>query len=473
MAILPKGLLPTIPTTPISAILPGLTLQCLSPPKQGRGKNRLRILVEPGSYSCLNMGDVALLQVAVTRLSELWPEAHIEVVTEAPARLQTYCPGVTPILASGGRDWFDHFLIARKRRKLGTGLRSTLESCDSLLRDNLPSLYGSALALEMKLRRNGDPGTMRTFLDSLRLADLVVLCGSGIFHDQFHERVTQLLNTLGMAIRLGTPVAMFSQGFGPVENLVLREQIRKVLPRMKLIALREKLIGPAFVAEMGVSKQNTVFTGDDTLELPFQQRNESLGDGIGVGIRLTNYSQMDDNMVAPIQLALRKATEKYQACIVPVPILLREESDSKALRTLLLGCKIASQDPSAVRSPADLIQQVGRCRVVVTGSYHSAIFALGQGIPVVAFAKSAYYRQKFAGLNDHYGDGMQLVELDSCDTQLLPAIEKAWESAASLRPELLRITRELIQRSRGAYAALAEVLSVSKNGHILLQDIGA
>jgi len=109
----------------------------------------------------------------------------------------------------------------------------------------------------------------------------------------------------------------------------------------------------------------------------------------------------------------------------------------------------------------------------VTGSYHSAIFALGQGIPVVAFAKSAYYRQKFAGLNDHFGDGMQLVELDSCDTQLLPAIEKAWESAASLRPELLRITRELIQRSRGAYAALAEVLSVSKNGHILLQDIGA
>jgi polysaccharide pyruvyl transferase WcaK-like protein len=97
----------------------------------------------------------------------------------------------------------------------------------------------------------------------------------------------------------------------------------------------------------------------------------------------------------------------------------------------------------------------------VSGSYHSAVFALGQGIPVVAFAKSTYYRQKFAGLKDQYGDGLQVVEFDSCSTQLLPSIEKAWESAASLRPELLRVTQQLIQMSRNAYAALAESLNTS------------
>jgi polysaccharide pyruvyl transferase WcaK-like protein len=410
------------------------------------------------------MGDVAVLQVAGARLSELWPEARIEVLTESPTRLQTFCPRVTPILESGGRAWFDHFLIARKRRKLTAGLRRTLESCDSLLRDNLPSLYGSALALEMKLRGNGDPETMRTFLNSLLLADLVVLSGSGIFHDMFHERVIQLLNTLGMANRLGTPIAMFSQGFGPVENPGLLEQIRKVLPRVELIAMREKLASPTFLASVEVASQRTIFTGDDSLELAFHYRNESLGTGIGVGVRLTAYSQMDQSMVAPIQSALRRATEKYTACIVPVPILLRDESDSEALRALLSGCEIASQDPNVLRSPADIIEQVGRCRIVVSGSYHSAVFALGQGIPVVAFAKSTYYRQKFAGLKDQYGDGLQVVEFDSCGTQLLPAIEKAWESAASLRPELLRITQQLIQMSRCAYAALAEILNAPKDG---------
>jgi colanic acid/amylovoran biosynthesis protein len=407
------------------------------------------------------MGDVAVLQVAVSRLSELWPDARIEVLTESPTQLQTYCPSVTPILESGGRAWFDHFLIARKRKNLTAGLRRTLESCDSLLRDNLPSLYGFVLALEMKVRGNGDPETMRTYLNSLLLADLVVLSGSGIFHDKFQERVIQLLSTLGMANRLGTPVAMFSQGFGPIENPALLEQIRKVLPGVRLIAMREKLVSPTFLASVGVISRSTMFTGDDSLELAFQNVKESLGTGIGVGVRLTNYSQMDETRIAPIQSALRTATEKYSAYIVPVPILLRDESDSEALRTLLSGCEITSQDPGVLRSPADIIEQVGRCRIVVSGSYHSAVFALGQGIPVVAFAKSTYYRQKFAGLKDQYGDGLQVVEFDSCSTQLLPSIEKAWESAASLRPELLRVTQQLIQMSRNAYAALAESLNTS------------
>ena len=421
--------------------------------------------MESGSYSCLNMGDVAVLEVAVDRLLELWPDARIEVLTESPTRLQTFCPGVTPILESGRRAWFEHFLIARKRKNLAPGLRRTLESWDSLLRDNLPSLYGSALALEMKLRGNGDPETMRTYLDSLLLADLVVLSGSGIFHDKFQERVIQLLSTLGMANRLGTPVAMFSQGFGPVENPALLEPIRKVLPRVKLIAMREKVVSPTFLASVGVTSRSTIFTGDDSLELAFQHRNESLGTGIGVGVRLTTYSQMDETRIAPIQSALRKATENYSAYVVPLPILLRDESDSEALRTLLSGCEITSQDPSVLRSPADIIEQVGRCRIVVSGSYHSAVFALGQGIPVVAFANSTYYRQKFAGLKDQYGDGLRLVEFDSCSTQLLPSIEKAWESAASLRPDLLRITQQLIQMSRGAYSALAEILNASRDGH--------
>jgi hypothetical protein len=47
-----------------------------------------RILVEPGSYACHNMGDVAMMQVAVTRMSELWPQAEIGAVTSHPGKIQ-------------------------------------------------------------------------------------------------------------------------------------------------------------------------------------------------------------------------------------------------------------------------------------------------------------------------------------------------------------------------------------------------
>ena len=50
------------------------------------------------------------------------------------------------------------------------------------------------------------------------------------------------------------------------------------------------------------------------------------------------------------------------------------------------------------RDSALVIERVGECRVVVTGSYHGAVFALAQGIPVVALVKSPYYVNKMAGL---------------------------------------------------------------------------
>ena len=76
-----------------------------SPGRQSR-QLVMRILVENGSYSLLNMGDVAMLQVAVARLSSLWPDALIEVITDKPNLLAEYCPNAHPIPARGRHTWF-------------------------------------------------------------------------------------------------------------------------------------------------------------------------------------------------------------------------------------------------------------------------------------------------------------------------------------------------------------------------------
>ena len=65
----------------------------------------MRILVENGCYDLCNMGDVAMLQVAVQRLSNLWPDASIEVVTAEPGLLAQYCPNAHPITARGRNLW--------------------------------------------------------------------------------------------------------------------------------------------------------------------------------------------------------------------------------------------------------------------------------------------------------------------------------------------------------------------------------
>ena len=68
-------------------------------------------------------------------------------------------------------------------------------------------------------------------------------------------------------------------------------------------------------------------------------------------------------------------------------------------------------------SPWALARQVGRCRIVVSGAYHVAVFALAQGIPVVGLSSSRYYDDKFEGLAAMFGTGLELVRLDGDDVE--------------------------------------------------------
>jgi len=58
----------------------------------------MRILVEPSDYVLLN---AAMLEVALTRLSVLQPQALIEVLTDTPDRFPQFGPNVRPFGATG------------------------------------------------------------------------------------------------------------------------------------------------------------------------------------------------------------------------------------------------------------------------------------------------------------------------------------------------------------------------------------
>ena len=107
--------------------------------------------------------------------------------------------------------------------------------------------------------------------------------------------------------------------------------------------------------------------------------------------------------------------------------------------------------------PAEVARRVGRCRVLVTGAYHLAVFALSQGIPVVALTSSAYYDDKFLGLGEMFGQGLTLIRLDDPDLEpaLTAAIDQAWRVAPGVREPLRDRARLQIEASRAAFDRVA------------------
>jgi polysaccharide pyruvyl transferase WcaK-like protein len=93
----------------------------------------------------------------------------------------------------------------------------------------------------------------------------------------------------------------------------------------------------------------------------------------------------------------------------------------------------------------------------VTGAYHLAVFALSQGIPVVALTSTIYYDDKFLGLSEMFGQGLTLVRLDDpCLEQTLAmAIDQAWQAALVVREPLRARARMQIDASRAAFDRIA------------------
>ena len=65
----------------------------------------MKIFILPGTLHCNNLGDLAMLQVALQRLGKIWPNAVFFVLTGAEAKLKIYCPEAVPVPVHGLKCW--------------------------------------------------------------------------------------------------------------------------------------------------------------------------------------------------------------------------------------------------------------------------------------------------------------------------------------------------------------------------------
>lgn len=254
---------------------------------------------------------------------------------------------------------------------------------------------------------------------------------------------------------------MLGHGLGPLQNSKLRNKAKVVLPKVNLISLREKRAGIPLLKAFGVSSKRILTTGDDAIELVYKNRGLELGGAIGVNLRIANYSDISNDLIDKVRGALHEAAAKMDVPLLPIPIEFYElNSDVRTIKQLLAGYDDASDGGDSLRTPVEVIEQAGKCRVVVTGSYHAGVFSLAQGIPVIGLVKSEYYKDKFLGLANQFGVGCEMLLLDDkkLREKLIDSIDKAWHQAEELRPQLLEAARQQIELGHNAYRRVYQLV---------------
>jgi polysaccharide pyruvyl transferase WcaK-like protein len=431
----------------------------------------MRIIVatglNTGAAEYKNMGDIAMLQVAVARLMSLWPPAQIEVLTDSPSNLARYCPGGRPLSRAGCKSWVgDRILLGRYHEFLPKWVSIGLSNLKQTIAVRRPGFLEFLINLRLGFRNgNGRRRDFNDFLEALRKSDLLVVCGSGGFADSCREWNLSILSTMEAAIRHRVPVVMFGQGMGPLNDPVVLSRARAVLPAITMITLRGSTGGLQLLESIGVSSAKVLTTGDEAIELAYDARVNKPGCGIGINLRVAPYAQVTTDTIDEVRPVLQEFARRHKASLLPVPIAFHEfANDHQTIRRLLAGFDDESDGGSSLDTPLMLIEQVARCRILVTGAYHAAVFALAQGIPVVCLTNSSYYLGKFNGLEELFGIGCTTVVLGEPDlpSRLATAIEHAWNSAEAVRLPLLHAALHQVEESRGAYQRLQSLIGFSK-----------
>lgn len=405
----------------------------------------MRILVDQSGYDLLNIGDVAMLQGCIARLRQQWPDASIMVIAHASKRLAGYCPGTLAI----GPTFADHPAAARLPRRYRLGSEQVWK------------IAGPYLSIRPGRAGSPQGRCPRTAVEAVRAADLVVASGGGYLTDVWWWHAAGVLSLLALAQRLGKATAMFGQGIGPADRWSLRAQARSVLPGLTALGLREAVAGQELAVSLGARPERIFITGDDALEL-VGDGNPPLGTALGVNMRVAGYSGVGAEAAAAVGEVAVEAAAVFQAPVAALPVSRYPgDADLGAIRQLLgRAGGDGGVTMNDISTPRDLITATAGCRVVVTGSYHAAVFSVAQGIPAVCMTGSAYYDGKFGGLQALFPGMCAVVRLNEPEfpARLRSALRQAWCLPAADRAAARATAMELRTAGRQAYRTFRDTV---------------
>lgn len=359
-----------------------------------------------GYYGFQNIGDEAILEAIITTLRRYRPEMELIVFSADP--LHT---------------------------------RETYE-VEAISRTHLPSI-----------------------IRVLRRTDLLISGGGGLLQDVTGPcSIPYYLGIMELAMLMGTRVAVYAHGVGPLHHNWSRFWVKKVLSGVDWISVRDPA-SAQFLAELGVNREIKI-TADPVYSLEPATREEifSFWEAHGVkksrmeplvGIALRPYpgeTEFDQRLLQIIGSGCNYLQREFGARLVYLPYHLEKDLPlARALASLTSAQGIIFEQSLSSR---EILKLMGGLDLLVGMRLHALIFAAICGVPFVALP----YDPKVNAFLEYMGENAFLPPEKLTFQELLASLKIALYQGEERRENLrlkIKEQKDEVERAIGELLALA------------------
>lgn len=422
----------------------------------------------------LNGGDAAILHGVRGMLQSVFEQDVRLVVFDAQAEVASrYYPEIEFRQMYAPGNWLPPRLSRVARRLKIAGSLTVLERAAWLLGGWLVTDGGGPVGRAMLTRAAQEH--FRAYQGSV----LIVSTGGTYLVEQYE--INHRIDHLRLAVWTGKPVAMLSQSLGPFHLTRNRRRLRKILPAMSSIMLRDER-SRGHIEDLGLRLPQVHLAADAAFALADEERVRALeekprNDPIQVAISVRDWPYFRNSPRA-------QGMERYRSAIAATVHHLIKQFSAKV--TFISTCQgipeywtddsrlaqqiVGSLPPdfqaevnvdSDFHRPAQLLNILSWFDLVLATRMHMGILALAAGTPVFPIS----YEFKTAELFRNLGLGGWVENIETLNAASLPLrVERFIQQFPGIAPMLVKLILEQRSSALASAAILRDVLQADRNG---------
>lgn len=254
-------------------------------------------------------------------------------------------------------------------------------------------------------------------IPAMMKAKLLISGGGTLIQDGTSSKsLWYYLSVISAAKKLGVKVMLYANGIGPISREHNIKRTRKILNKVDLITLRDRL-SETELKQIGVTKPKTIVTADPafTLEASSKDKGRAILKQAGVDLQkkcfcisVRRWKTIPPGFEEAVAGAADYAAEKYGFFPVFLPMQLKKDYDiSKRIAGKMKNrAVVLDQNYTA----GDMLSIIANTQLCIGMRLHTLIYAASQCTPLVGLV----YDPKISGfmedMRQHYYQKVETVD---------------------------------------------------------------